>query len=151
MNFNDCRDDKYACNGTIESTMYALYQQIIMDHYKNPRFKGAIENPDIDSGVYNPSCGDKTSFTARVSDEVITDIAWDGIGCVISLATASLLAELAINKQLNEVLMLDKNDILIMIGIELGPTRLKCALLPLEAIKKGIQEYRSTSCLIEQK
>lgn len=134
-----------------ERDMNTIYQQRIMDHYKYPRNKGKINTPDIASGVYNPSCGDASSITACVENEKIRSIAFDASGCVISIASASLLTEYVKGKSLAQINLVTKNDLFSIIGIPLGPTRLKCALLPLEALQKGIEEYTKKLCLIEQK
>lgn len=119
-----------------------LYHELLLDHYKYPRHKGTLENPDFSSGQYNPSCGDRIAFQGKVSDGIITQIVFEGSGCVISLATTSLLSEHVINKPLSFVQNLTAEDMLKMIGIdELGPTRLKCVLLPLEALQEGIKAY----------
>ena len=120
-----------------------LYHELLLDHYKYPRHKGMLKNPDFSSGQYNPSCGDRVAFQGKVTDGTISQIAFEGSGCVISLATASLLSEFILNKSVSFAQHLAPADILTLIGIELGPTRLKCALLPLEAIQEGISAYQA--------
>jgi len=115
-----------------------FYQKVLMDHYKNPRNKKSIENPNFSSGQDNPSCGDKVSIHGKIEDGVIKEIGFDGSGCVISMATASMLTEKCKGKTVKEVLELTKDDILKMIGLELGPNRLHCALMSLEALHKAL-------------
>lgn len=115
-----------------------LYQELLMDHYRNPRNRGSLEKPDISSGMVNPSCGDAVSMQATIKDGHIVACRFEGAGCVISQATASMLTEKASGSSIQEVEALDGAEMQKLIGMELGPTRLKCALLPLEALKKGL-------------
>jgi nitrogen fixation NifU-like protein len=115
-----------------------LYQQTLMDHYRHPRNRGTLDNADFKSGLYNPSCGDKVSLEGCIQEGVLTAIAFEATGCVISLATASLLTELVIGKSVEDIAALNKEFLQTVIGIELGPIRLKCALLPLQALQEGI-------------
>ncbi len=121
--------------------MNNLYQAILFDHYKNPRNCKKLQNADFTSGSYNPSCGDSISIQGCVKNNKITNSAFTGSGCVISQATASILIEFIHNKLLTEIQALDKNAVLTMIGMQLGPMRLKCALLPLQALQEGIASY----------
>ncbi len=118
-----------------------LYHETLMDHYRHPRNRGVLEDANFVSEQYNPSCGDAVQFAGMMQDGIITQVMFTGKGCVISQATASLLTELVINKTVAQVCALDKNDILQLIGIELGPTRLKCALLPLQAVQEGCKQH----------
>lgn len=121
-----------------------LYQQELLEHYKNPRHKGKIVNPDISSGVLNPSCGDSVQVQAKVKDNKIAEIKFQGSGCVISQAVASMLTEQILGKDLDSILKLDKNFMLSLVKIPLGPNRLRCALLALEALHKGINKYKES-------
>lgn len=114
-----------------------LYREEILDHYKHPRRKGHLENPDIHYHDHNPFCGDEITVELKVEDGIIVDCAFDGHGCAISQATASMLMEEILGRPLDEVRALGKEDILELLGIEIGPVRLKCALLPLKALKAG--------------
>jgi len=120
--------------------MLNLYQADLMDHYQHPRNKGVVESANFQTAEHNPSCGDYISFTAQIDPVtgIINQIKFDGRGCVISLAMASKLTEGAVGKHLSYVVELTSVDILRLVGLELGPTRLKCALLPLEALQKKI-------------
>lgn len=120
-----------------------LYGHELMEHYKNSFFRGKIENPDIFSDEFNPSCGDRISISAKVDLGRICEIKFYGSGCVLSQAAASLLLEYVIDKTLDEVLSISKDDILKMVGIDLGPNRLKCALLSLEALKNAVSKFDS--------
>jgi nitrogen fixation NifU-like protein len=119
-----------------------LYQAALMDHYRHPQNRGELENPDFISDEHNPSCGDSISMQGHIKNDKINAIAFQGKGCVISQATASMLTQECKDKGLDEVLGLDASFVLILIGMNLGPTRLKCALLPLQALHQGIISYK---------
>jgi nitrogen fixation NifU-like protein len=117
--------------------MEALYREAILDHYKHPRRKGHLAQPDIHFHDHNPFCGDEITIELKVENGMVVDAAFDGRGCAISQATASMLMEEVVGKSLDEVKQLDKEYILELLGIEIGPVRLKCALLSLKALKAG--------------
>ena len=119
-----------------------LYQELLMDHYQHPRNKGRIKNPDFSTADYNPSCGDSIAFEGTIKNNCLVEVAFTGKGCVISQATASLLSEWATGKTLTEVTALTADDVQKMIGMELGPMRLRCALLPLQVLQQGIRTAR---------
>ncbi|HRN78044.1 MAG TPA: iron-sulfur cluster assembly scaffold protein [Candidatus Dependentiae bacterium] len=128
-----------------------LYQHTLMDHYRNPRNKGTLDNPDFSSGQINPSCGDEIIMQGCITNNQVTRLVFDGHGCVITQATASMLTEAALNKSIEELAALDKDFVLAMIGMELGPTRIRCALLPLEALHTGLANYtKGNTCSIAQ-
>lgn len=111
-----------------------IYQERLMDHYRHPRHRGIIEKPDFSSGVHNPSCGDSLSVTGQINGGIITAIAFDGFGCVISQATASILAEAVYQKSVDYALKFDKDALIALVSVQCGPTRLKCVLLALDAL-----------------
>ena len=115
-----------------------LYREAILDHYKHPRQKGHLLTPDIQFHDHNPFCGDEITIELKVENGIVVDAAFDGHGCAISQATASMLMEEILGKPLEELKTLDKEYILDLLGIEIGPVRLKCALLPLKVLKAGI-------------
>jgi nitrogen fixation NifU-like protein len=115
-----------------------LYRENILDHYKNPRHHGTLEAPDITYEDGNPLCGDKLRMDFRIRDGRIEDVAFSGHGCSISQASASMLCERVAGKSLDEVKQIGRDDVLEMLGIELGPVRLKCALLALKTLKAGV-------------
>jgi nitrogen fixation NifU-like protein len=115
-----------------------FYREIILDHYRNPRNKGRLENPTHTHEEDNPLCGDVIRVDLHVNDEnVIDQVSFDGQGCAISQASASMLTEMVQGKTLEEAKELGKEDILEALGIEIGPVRLKCALLSLKVLKVG--------------
>lgn len=113
----------------------------ILDHYRNPRNYGEIENPDIHMRDSNPLCGDIIELFIKVKDGVISDVKFKGRGCAISQASASKLTERLIGMKIEDAKKLSKQDILDMLGIELSPVRLKCALLSLKVLKTGLYTY----------
>jgi nitrogen fixation NifU-like protein len=116
-----------------------LYRELIIDRYKNPHFRGSLEPHDITFEDDNPLCGDHIRIDLRIDgDNRVSEVAFDGHGCAISQASADLLAESVMGKTLDEVKQINKQDILDMLGIELGPVRLKCALLSLKVLKAGV-------------
>lgn len=114
-----------------------IYEEDILDHYQNPSNYGTLDSPDISYEEDNPLCGDKIHMDLKVEDGVIKDVRFSGHGCTISQAAASMLTEAIKGKSLDEVRKLSKDDILEMLGITLGPVRLKCALLSLKVLKAG--------------
>jgi len=114
-----------------------LYRENIIDHYKNPRCRGTLDHPDITYEDANPLCGDQLRIDIEVKDGKIEKIRHSGHGCSISQAAASMLCERMEGHPLEEVKALTKEDVLELLGIELGPVRLKCALLILKTLKAG--------------
>jgi nitrogen fixation NifU-like protein len=116
-----------------------LYRELIIDRYQNPLYRGTLDPHDITFEDANPLCGDEIRVDLRVDDQgMITEAAFSGHGCAISQASADLLMESVVGKPLEDIKSLSKQDILDMLGIELGPVRLKCALLSLKVLKAGV-------------
>jgi nitrogen fixation NifU-like protein len=119
-----------------------IYREIILDHYRNPRNKGRISDADVSFHDSNPLCGDEIDIHLKVEDNIIKDIKFEGRGCAISQASASMLTEMVMNKSLTSIKELGKDDILENIGlVNLGPARIKCALLSLKVLKMSMVEY----------
>ena len=121
-----------------------LYKEKVLDHYHNPRNRGRLEEPDFATGQFNPSCGDSVGFDGHVHDGKLKKLMFIGDGCAVSQAAASMLTEHCVGKPLEELLKLDKDFMLKLVGMPLGPMRIRCALLPLQALHKGIEDYKST-------
>ena len=116
-----------------------LYREVIIEHYKNPGYRGKLDPHDISFEDNNPLCGDHIQIDLRVgADGIVTDARFDGHGCAISQASADLLIESIIGKPVEEIKQLNKQNILDLLGIDLGPVRLKCALLSLKVLKAGV-------------
>ena len=113
-----------------------IYQDIILDHYHHPHNKGKIDHPDNSVLTNNPLCGDKIEMTVILDKNKIKEIKFSGEGCVISQASASMLTDYAKNRSKQELKKLDSQFIIKMLGIDLGVNRIKCAVLPLEALQK---------------
>lgn len=119
-----------------------IYRETILDHYRNPRNKGRMTNPDVSIHDSNPLCGDEIDIHLKIEASIIKDIKFEGRGCAISQASASMLTEMVINKSLNAVKDLSKDDFFENIGLRnLGPARVKCALLSLKVLKMGMVMY----------
>lgn len=122
--------------------MDSIYRENILDHYKNPRNFGRLDRFDATAEEYNPFCGDRIGidikFKVQSSKFKVHEIKFHGEGCAISMASASMLTENVKGKNLNDIKKLGTPDILKILGIDLTPTRLKCALLPLEVLHKTL-------------
>ncbi len=111
------------------------YQEHILEHYREPQNFGELPNPTHRRHEVNPTCGDTFTFTLRVNAAgIIEEVGFSGEGCAISTASASMLSEEIKGKTLAEVQVLQKEFVLELLGIDISPTRMKCALLPLQAI-----------------
>jgi nitrogen fixation NifU-like protein len=116
-----------------------LYRQQMVDRYKHPLMRGVLDPHDISYEDENPLCGDKLRIDLRVDAQGrISEAAFSGDGCAISQASADLLTESIVGKTLVDIRNLGKEDILDLLGIELSPVRLKCALLSLKVLKAGV-------------
>ena len=123
-----------------------LYREVIIEHYKNPAYRGSLDPHDLSFEDSNPLCGDHIRIDLRVDEQgMITDARFDGHGCAISQASADLLLESIVGKKLDDVKALNKDHILELLGIELGPVRLKCALLSLKVLKAGVYGMSSAT------
>ena len=119
--------------------MDALYRDYILDHYKNPRNFGELNPHDLEALEHNPLCGDELGVHLLVNDEgTITDLRFHGQGCAISQASASIASEEIIGMKADEVAALGADWIIDLLGIEISPTRRKCALLSLKAMRGAV-------------
>ena len=119
-----------------------LYQEEILEHYRNPRNKKRIEGASFTFEAVNPLCGDKLGIGALIVDGVVRDFGFWGEGCAISQASMSMLSEKIIGKSLEEIGCIDESDILTMLGVPIGPNRMKCALLSLKVVDKLTNKSR---------
>ena len=119
-----------------------MYAENIMDHFNSPRNKGEVKDPEIKHKEFNPFCGDQIEVTVKLKNKKeIVEIKFQGSGCSISQASASMLTELVKNKTTEEVKKLTKEDILDLLNIPIGPVRMKCELLALDTLQNGIKVY----------
>ena len=124
----------------------SLYREVILDHYKNPRGHGVIEDADAEAEGQNPLCGDEVSVYVAFGEdgETIDDVKFSGRGCAISQAATSMLTELVQGRTASEVAVLPKEELLDEIGIPLTPIRLKCAMLGLTTLKVALHKAKGT-------
>ena len=115
-----------------------IYKDIILDYYRNPRNFGDLTDPDVRAKDSNPLCGDIIEMQLKIRDGKVDDIRFKGKGCAISQASASMLTEAVKGKTLDELKALGKPDVLALLGIDPGPTRIKCALLGLKVLKVAV-------------
>ncbi len=112
-----------------------LYREQILERYKHPRFKGALDDPDAVYEDENPLCGDRVRVMLKRDAQGRIQARFDGQGCAISMASADLLMEYVQGRTLDEVRNLTKEDVFRLLGLQLSPARVKCALLPLKVLK----------------
>ena len=124
----------------------SFYREVILDHYKNPRGHGVLEDPDAEADGKNPLCGDEVSIYVAFGDdgESIDEVKFAGRGCAISQAATSMLTEMVQGRTATEVAGLDKDELLEEIGIPLTPIRLKCAMLGLTTLKVALHKAKGT-------
>lgn len=119
-----------------------IYRENILDHYKNPRNQGTLENPDIQHKELNPICGDQIQVTIKFNRSSIENIKFIGNGCAISQSSMSMLSEKVKGMEIEKIKEINKDDIVNMLSIPISPVRLKCALLGLDTIKNAIHIYQ---------
>jgi nitrogen fixation NifU-like protein len=123
-----------------------LYREVILDHYKNPRGHGLIQDADAEAEGQNPLCGDEVSIYVAFGEDgdTIDEVKFSGRGCAISQAATSMLTELVQGRSAQEVAALPREELLDEIGIPLTPVRLKCALLGLSTLKLALHKAKGT-------
>lgn len=118
--------------------MDSLYREVILEHYREPHHKGRLSAPTTSAEVDNPLCGDRLSIELALQGGRISDVAFTGRGCAISQASASMLSDELIGKSAEEAAALTWRDMIDLLGVEIGPARLKCALLALRGVKLAL-------------
>ncbi len=118
--------------------MSSIYQEIILDHYRNPRHHGHLDHPTHQAKGLNASCGDRLQMDIIVKNDIISEVMFSGVGCAISQASASLLTEAIEGKTVAQALVLEPKDALELLGVTLSPSRIKCGLLSLETLQKTL-------------
>ena len=122
--------------------MPSIYQENVLDHYKYPINFKKVDNADLDYGDKNPVCGDDIHLYIKLDENhKVIEVGFQGTGCAISTASASMLTELIEDMTLDEMKKLTNDDIREMLGIPLTPVRLKCAILPLKVLEGAIHKY----------
>ena len=117
-----------------------MYQEIILQHYRSPRNFGPLEGATMEDEEFNPSCGDHITIRLKVDpkDHKVTEVRFQGDGCAISIAGASMLTERIVGRTIEEVSQITRDDVLKMIGIPLSPVRIKCALTAFSALGRAL-------------
>lgn len=118
-----------------------MYRENILDHYKHPRNRGTLEKPDSEGYDTNPLCGDEVRMRIKVKGGKVADIKFEATACAICTASASMITEEAKGKAVEEARKINKEHVLSLLGIDPGPARLKCALLPLKVMKLALYKY----------
>ena len=122
-----------------------LYREYILEHYRNPQNYGTMTDATFEAEGQNPLCGDELHVQVAVDDaDRITQVRFTGQGCALSQAAMSILSDEIIGKTLEEVARMGREDVVELLGIELTPVRLKCALLGLVVVKMGMHEHSGT-------
>jgi len=119
-----------------------LYSDTLLDHFRNPRNYGSLPSPDTAYEEFNPLCGDRIRIEMRISDNRIAEARFVGDGCAICIAAASLLTELVLGVEIAPGAMISDEELLASLKSDIKPSRLKCALLPLEALRSCVKVYR---------
>jgi nitrogen fixation protein NifU and related proteins len=120
---------------------HSLYKEELLEHYHSPLNFGVLDSADVSARQLNPFCGDDIEMFIKISKNTVTDIAFRGKGCAISIAAASLLTEEVKHKSVDRLTKLAESDMLDLLGIEVSETRKKCALLPLSVLKDCLNHY----------
>ena len=126
------------------SELDSLYREVILDHYKNPRGHGVIDDADAEAEGQNPLCGDEVSIAVSFDGDTIADVKFQGRGCAISQAATSMLMDMVRGRSAQEVASMSRDELLDEVGIPLTPVRLKCALLGLGVLKLALHKGRGT-------
>lgn len=122
-----------------------MYREYILEHYRHPHNFGTLEDFSFEAEGVNPLCGDELKVQVRLdADRKVEALRFSGHGCAISQASMSILSDEILGKSIDEVAALTKDDVLELVGIELSPVRLKCALLGLVVTKMGLHEHAGT-------
>lgn len=120
-----------------------VYAEEILDHYRHPRGKALLASPTIAHEEVNLSCGDALTLHLEIADGNIRALGWEGSGCAISQAAMSMLGEELVGKTVDEADVLTPSDIYELLGVPIGPRRVKCALLSLHTLKNALRKMKN--------
>ena len=121
--------------------MQDIYREELMEHYKNPRNRGWLDDPSAETVKKNPLCGDIISMQLKLEDGKIEDVKFEGSGCAVTIASSSVLTDALKGKTVTEAKKMSKEELLDLLGVELTTSRIKCATLPLEAFQSLLEAY----------
>jgi nitrogen fixation NifU-like protein len=124
--------------------MPALYSDVLLDHFRNPRNFGELPDADVSFEDFNPLCGDRIRVELKLRGDIVSEARFHGDGCAISLAAASILTELIVGSQITDDELISEERLIVSLDSEIQPARLKCARLPLETLRSGIRAYKKT-------
>jgi nitrogen fixation protein NifU and related proteins len=119
-----------------------LYSDTLLDHFRNPRNYGSLPSPDVAYEEFNPLCGDRIRIELKISDNRIAAVRFVGDGCAISIAAASLLTELVLGVKIAPGALISDEELIASLKSDIKPSRMKCAMLPLEAFRSCVKVYR---------
>jgi len=127
--------------------MPALYSDTLLDHFRHPRNYGSLPAPDISNEQFNPLCGDRIRIELKLDNSTVNEARFKGDACAISTAAASLLTELILGIDIEELAGISDARLLSALESDIQPARLQCALLPLLALREGLKNYLTTMAL----
>ena len=122
--------------------MPALYSDILLDHFRHPRNYGGLEAPDISNEQFNPLCGDRIRLELKLENATVVKARFKGDACAICTAAASLLTELVVGQDIESLAHIPDARLISALESDIQPARLQCALLPLQALREGLQNYQ---------
>ncbi len=123
--------------------MPELYSDILLDHFRHPRNYGSLESPDVSNEQFNPLCGDRIRLELKLEQSLVTAARFKGDACAICTAAASLLTEIVLGQNVEELSNLPDAQLISALESEIQPARLQCALLPLHALREGLMTYKT--------
>lgn len=123
--------------------MSALYSKTLLDHFRHPRNYGSLDSPDISNEQFNPLCGDRIRLELKFAKSIVNETRFKGDACAICTAAASLLTELIIGQDREQLANVPDSRLVSALESDIQPARLQCALLPLVALRAGLKDYES--------
>lgn len=122
--------------------MPALYSDTLLDHFRHPRNYGSLDTPDISNEQFNPLCGDRIRLELKFEQTTVNEARFKGDACAISTAATSLLTELILGKDVDQLANITDEQLIVALESDIQPARLQCALLPLQALREGLKNYK---------
>lgn len=122
--------------------MPALYSDILLDHFRHPRNYGSVTAPDVSNEQFNPLCGDRIRIELKLNRSIVREARFKGDACAISTAAASLLTELVVGEEVGKVANIPDARLISALESDIKPARLQCVLLPLQALREGLENYK---------